>query len=102
MLARCSDICPQLVARFGEGVETFDMGDIVEGGESLVGQLFEDPEPQAEAPCYPNTCSRELPDQGYAAPSPSPQGGHPFRLSTPKLPLSDIWSQHRERLLQGD
>lgn len=53
MLARCSDICPQLVARFGEGVETFDMGDIVEGGESLVGQLFEDPEPQAGSSLLP-------------------------------------------------
>lgn len=60
MLARCSDICPRQVAQFGERVESFDMGDIVEGGESLVGQLFEDPEPQAEAPCYPNTCSPEL------------------------------------------
>lgn len=104
MLARCSDICPQLVARFGEGVETFDMGDIVEGGESppVWDSSLRTQNPRLEAPCYPNTCSRELPDQGYAAPSPSPQGGHPFRLSAPKLPLSDIWSQHRERLLQGD
>lgn len=44
-----SDIYPQ-------GVETFDMGDTAEGGESLVAQIFEDcnPEPHSEALCYPN------------------------------------------------
>lgn len=74
MLAQCSDICPQLVAQFGEGVETFDMGDIVEGGESLVGQLFENPEPQAEFSAT-QTPSPELPDQVHAAPTPSPRDG---------------------------
>lgn len=33
--SRSLEICPQLLARFGEDVETFDMGDTAEGGESL-------------------------------------------------------------------
>lgn len=84
MLAQCSDICPQLVAHFGEGVETFDMDDIVEGGESLVGQLFEDPEPQAEALCYPNTFSRTARPRPCSSNS-FPTRWAPFKLSTLKL-----------------